>query len=278
MGRQPTAFDMHRELVRTRNASEASNELLGGISESLSSIHVEMETVRKANQKSLAIQQEMLDRDIIQGRLEEFIYKADQMVTDFERPETDAIPSSRYFLLTGLLEAVQTEGISTAVVRGRDNKAALDQMLKRASLLVRSLADDEEVKEALAWAAEENKKRLALEEQARKQQALLEDAARRKELEAAREQRAGERRELKAKLAELNATGLKAKGFIEWYKGTFIADLPWYGQAAIAWVPPFCALILAWFFMSSAMQKVQVQERVRLEARLAALEAEDRAT
>ena len=161
MGRQPTAFDTHREMVKTRKATEASNELLGGISASLSSVHEEMQAVRNANQKSLAIQQDMLERDVMQARLEELIYKADQMVAEFERPDTEAIPSSRYFLLTGLLEAVQEEGISTAVVRGRDNKAALDQVLKRASLLVRSLAEHEEVKEAVAWAAVENQKRLA---------------------------------------------------------------------------------------------------------------------
>lgn len=222
----PTAFDIHRELVRTRQEAEWNNLLVAGISDTLSSIHDEIAQVRRANAEALAIQQELLNREVIQGRLEEFIYQIEKMVTEFEGPDCEAVPSTRYFLLTGVLKTIQTEGISTAVIRGRDNKATFEAVVRRARTVAKTLEGDPEVREALAWAAQERKrladKKAAEEEEQRQREQEEQKRRREREAERAKQRKADRVRlaELQAKLADLNRQGGRLP-FGEWYSKSF---------------------------------------------------------
>jgi len=254
----PTSFDFHRELVKTRQGIEWNTMLLTDISGSLFSIHAEIAQVRQLNTEALAIQQELLNRETIQGKLEEFIYQIEKMVKEFQQPGNSPVPSTRYFLLTGVLKTIRDQGISTAIVRGRDNKAAFDKCANEAMSLLKRLHDDPEVKAALAWAKAEQKRledqkkkqedeqRRQAEEKARQQREEAEERERRKKEREAQEEE--KKREREAKIAPLRKRIelLDAKkqrlGFLPWYKeafkgkGMFVQILLWFCAGWI-WIP-----------------------------------------
>ena len=272
--RQPTIFDTHRELVRTRQEAEWNNLLLIGISGSLSSIHDEIAAARETNEEALAIQQELLTREVMQAKLEEFIYQTEKMVTEFDKPGTDAAPSTRYFLLIGILKTIQAEGISTAVIRGRDNKAAFDAVVRRASGMVKALEGHEEVQQALAWADEERKR----EEEKRKRLAQMKKLAREQD-EQARRARAEEKERVRRQQAEEVAQAerdrqaqigglvrrieaLKASKkklpFAEWHKNKFpflkgVQPPVWHLLVIGLWWLPGCGMVWipVWYWLEA---------------------------
>lgn len=192
-----TQYDYYRELVRTRQGVEWNNTLVGGIALSLNTIEGEIAAVRRTTEAALALQQELLNREIMQARLEELIYQTERMVEQFEIEDGSVDSSTRYYLLTGLLETIAGQGISTAIIRGRDNKRAFDLIVERASSLRRRLSGEPEVKKALLW-AEEEQRRVA----ERKRQ---ED----EEIERQRRQRTtglqGKEDEIRSRIERLNA-------------------------------------------------------------------------
>ena len=129
----PTQYDYYRELVKTRRGMEWNNLLVAEVANSLHSIHDEIAEVRRHTTAAMAIQQELLNRELIQAKLEEFIYQAERMVDEFENANGSIDLSTQYYLLTGLLETIKDQGISTVFIRGRDNKAAFDMVVGRGS-------------------------------------------------------------------------------------------------------------------------------------------------
>ena len=169
-------YETYNEMAKTRAAAQASvafqalqTGLMVQMQGTLHSIEGTIQTIRQQQADALAIQQEMLQRDQVQAQLEEFIYQSENLVKEFRSQQTDIPPSSRYFLLTGVIAEVQQNGIGTAVIRGRDNKAAFDTVLKDISGLITELEQVDEVKEAIAWADAEAK-RLAKERKAAEQE------------------------------------------------------------------------------------------------------------
>jgi hypothetical protein len=79
----PTQYDYYRELVKTRQGIEWNTLLVAEVANSLQSIHDEIEAVRRTTTAAMAIQQELLNREMIQAKLEEFIYQAERMVDEF---------------------------------------------------------------------------------------------------------------------------------------------------------------------------------------------------
>ena len=114
---------------------------------SLNNIQAEMDAVRRQNLEGLAIQQEMMRREQLQGQLEEFVYNAEKIVAFYSATECDEPLSSRYFTLKGILDTVQQNSICTAIIRGRENKAAFEQALGDVNRLVAVLETEPEVKE-----------------------------------------------------------------------------------------------------------------------------------
>jgi hypothetical protein len=290
----PTSFDFYRELVKTRQGVEWNNLLLGGISDSLFSIHAEIAQVRQMNAEALAIQQELLNREIIQSKLEEFIFQMEKMVNEFNQPGDSPVPSTRYFLLTGVLKTIREQGISTAIVRGRDNKAAFDKCANEAMSLLKRLHDEPEVKAALAWAKEEQKRledqrqkqeeerKKQAEEKVKRQREEEEERERRKrEREAEEEENKREREAriapLRKKIAMLEASKQKL-GFSSWYKEVFkdknlvIQILLWGFAGGWCWIP-----IWYWFAASDYDQKMnpQANEEIKgLQQQIRSIEAE----
>lgn len=159
------------------------------MSQSLRSIAGIMDDVRKSQKETLAIQQELLMRDQLQSFIEEFIYSTEKLVNECKRPDCEMPVSSRYFLLLGVIKTVEQEGLSTPLIRGRDNKSAFEGAISSVQRLIDYLASEQEVKEAVAWANEEQRKRDEEVKQARLEKQRKQEEARREKQRKLEEER-----------------------------------------------------------------------------------------
>lgn len=168
----PTQFDLYQKMLNHQRMQTGlmvgQTALMGHMAGSLHNLHGEMHAIRQMNLQGLAVQQEMLQREQLQSQLEEFIYNTEKLVAEFGNPGCDQPPSVRYFSLKGVAETVEQLGIGTALIRGRDNKAAYEAAMKEVNRIATSLESDPEVVEAIAWAAAEERR---LAEDQRKQRA-----------------------------------------------------------------------------------------------------------
>ncbi len=262
----------------------AQTNLMAAMAGSLNNIQAEMAAIRQLSLNGLAIQQEMLKREQLQNWLEEFIFNTQKMVIAFAEKTCDVTPSAKYFTLRGVLETVQSVGIGTALIRGRDNKAAFETAITGVNDLLTQLEKDSEVKEAIAWSEAENKR--TTEENRRKQA----------EAQRAVEEKTAKQRHLIEQIAALRATR-KPVSFTEWYSQKFgaflkhqppfslpllakIPDTLYYLVATIVlWGPPpylglcFGALwIPIWYFISKPKIENSLNESV--DRQIAALERE----
>ena len=123
-----------------------------------SAIHGQMEQVKRQTADTLAIQQELLNREQLQQNLEEFIFQTEKLVAE-SSAKSEVPASTRYFLLQSVLVQVEEDGIDTAMIRGRDNKAAFERAMASVNRLVAELLKDPEVQQAIKWAEKEAAKR-----------------------------------------------------------------------------------------------------------------------
>ena len=193
----------HRELQTTMMAAQTA--LAMNMSGSLNNLQSEMAAIRQLNLEGLAIQQEMLQREQLQGHLEEFIYNIDKMTKDFSDTGCQVPQSAKYFSLRGVLETVQQVGIGTALIRGRENKAAFEAAMETAQKLVAQLQGQPDVVEALDWVKTEQKR--------------IAEAKREQEEQQRRHatQQQAKREELLQEITRLKST-CKSLGFSDWYK------------------------------------------------------------
>lgn len=134
---------------------------LDGLHATLDTLAQEVADARRTAAQGLAIQQAILARELFQDRMEEFVYQFVKMLGAFA--DTDEYPpSTQFFLLAGVFAAVERDGITTAVIRGRDNKVHFDDCLTRGRQLWTRLIEHTEVIEAVAWAEAENRRQEAL--------------------------------------------------------------------------------------------------------------------
>ena len=166
----------YQELARIRAASENNlafqtiqTGVLTNLNGVMGSIHSEMAEVRQLHAEGLAAQQELLQREALQDRIEEFLYQAEKLVEKCSSRDTDIPYSSRYFLLQGIIHSVHHEGISTAIIKGRENKKAFDDVVTKIQKMLSKLSEIAEVKEAIEWAEKENRRALAERKRANKE-------------------------------------------------------------------------------------------------------------
>jgi hypothetical protein len=151
--------EQHRAALQSVQLQALQTGLLAQMSNSLGAIHAEVAQARQMQAEALAIQQELLGRERLQARLEELIYQTEKLVVECRRPDSDLPPSSRYYLLGGVLQQVEQDGIGTAVIRGRDNKAAFEKVIGEAGVLHKRLEADSDVQDALRWAKKADQER-----------------------------------------------------------------------------------------------------------------------
>lgn len=189
-------YDTYAELARIRaatNASLAFNQIqshqLSNLRRTMSAIDDEITAVRQTQDEALAVQQTLLQREVIQGQIEEFIFQTEKLVTQFSESDCELPASTRFFLLRGVLDYVKQNGVSTPVIRGRDNKTAFESVMQSVQSLTKKLQSDPEVREAIEWAQEEQKRALAArkkvqaEQQAEREKAQQERQKRIQQLE-----------------------------------------------------------------------------------------------
>lgn len=162
------SYDTYQELARIRASTDASLAynsmqagLLSDLSGTMEAIDYEITAVRQTQNQALAVQQTLLQQDAIQGQLEEFIFQSEKLVAECSSAECELPASTRYFLLKGVSEQVKQNGIGTPVIRGRDNKAAFERVIKSVDGLTQKLQLDPEVKQAIAWAKQEEARQRA---------------------------------------------------------------------------------------------------------------------
>lgn len=164
-GGRDLAYDTYVEQAKTRAAAQASvafqalqTGLLSQMSNSMNAIHAQMEEARQQQSEALAIQQKLLSREQMQSHLEEFIYQAEKLIAECSKSGTGIPLSSRYFLLLGVLGKIEQDGIDTAVIRGRENKAAFEKVVRSTQKLTQALLKEPEVQDAVRWAEKERKR------------------------------------------------------------------------------------------------------------------------
>jgi hypothetical protein len=151
-----------REIARQQATANTWNMIQTGVMAGQlavqSAIHGQMEQVKRQTADTLAIQQELLNREQLQQYLEEFIFQTEKLVAEFSA-KSDVPASTRYFLLQSVLVQVEQDGIDTTTIRGRDNKAAFERAMASVNGLVTELLKDPEVQQAIKRAEKEEAKR-----------------------------------------------------------------------------------------------------------------------
>ena len=151
------------ELRQSNRWAALQTGILAAQTAVLGSIHNQMEQVRQKNAEALAIQQELLKWEQLQSHIEEFINQTEKLVAECSDRTSDVPNSTRYFLLVSTLQIIERDRISTAIIRGRDNKAAFDAVLAGVTRLSNELFRLSEVQDALRWAKKLESDRLKLE-------------------------------------------------------------------------------------------------------------------
>lgn len=178
------------------------------VNSTLDNVLTEMAAIRRTQAEGLALQQAMLAREVFQDRVEEFVFQFDKLIGQCERPDSDFPPATQFYLIDGMLKQIDAAGITTAVVKGRDNKAAFDACVARGKALFKQLVKHPDVREAIAWAEGERKKRLALDQKHA----------------GAEQQRRDEIKDVSQQIDKLEASR-KTLGLIDWLENRF-KDLP----------------------------------------------------
>ena len=140
-------------------------EQLRSINQTMDALLGEMDAIRQTQAQGLALQQAMLAREVFQDRMEEFVYQFQKMITEFQKSQPEFPPSTQYFILDSMFRQIDAASLSTAVVKGRENKAVFDDCVSKGKTLYRQLTKHPEVAQAIRWAEGERKKQLSLQQQ-----------------------------------------------------------------------------------------------------------------
>jgi len=153
---------------------------LGGIGASMAWLMSEMSELRHTHTAALALQQAILQRDVLQEKLEEFIYQSRKMISSFLDPADQSSPVSKALLIRSFFLSVKGAGISTSMIRGIPNKEAFDNCLDQAKALYRQLGQRSDVRKAIAEEEAAEKRRIENEakRQAEEEARRIEEAKR----------------------------------------------------------------------------------------------------
>jgi len=125
--------------------------------------------------RSLALQQGMLQSDLLQAKLEEFLYQFKKAVERYSVDDPEYPATTRLLMLRGFLGEIAQHNIATPMIRGIDKKALLDDFVAKAQRLVRELAAHPDVLAAIEWVRREQQRVKELEERVREDEARLEE-------------------------------------------------------------------------------------------------------
>lgn len=156
------------------NSSEAASRvayLEAYITDLCRYLQAELHHMNQRLGDALSIQTAVVEREILQDKLEEFIYQFEKVVEAADDESAQESSVTKFFRLAYFLGIVEEENINTSLIRGRDNKAAFERTVARAQKLAASLKRNPDVTAAIAEIKQEEakKRREELREQERKQ-------------------------------------------------------------------------------------------------------------
>lgn len=254
-----TQLDIYYELERSRlSASSGLAQLdeqlqranlgLTEVREGLNNVQDELEGIRRNQRASLALQQEILNRDKLQALIEELIYSAEKMLQGVAA-DSSVAPSTKFFIVAGLISSVDQNGIATPVIRGLDNKARFDNALAKAKNIANSLKEHPEVKAAIEWVTAERAKQDKVRVEGEAKKAAEDQRKATQQKKAAAEALAL----IKSQITELE--GKKLLGIVAWNQQvfSFLRPVPkpvrWPIQALL-WMAFYWALFPAYLIMA----------------------------
>jgi hypothetical protein len=173
----------------TRATSQGLACLLSAVRDTNSSLidlSDEIGQLRRSSESSEAMFKELLGRDSLQARMEEFIYQLEKMVSSYSDHDDAAIV--QYWAFTGTVGVIEQDDISTVVIRGRDNKAAFERAHEAAKRIHEGLTGHHRVREMFARLAEA-RRRQEEEERRREEEQRRAEQERRKEEQRKEEER-----------------------------------------------------------------------------------------
>lgn len=159
-------------------------------------IHEELGNLHSTVREGVELQKLALERQILQDKLEEFVYQLQKNADEVSHPECGLPLQKQYLISNGLLQTIKELGISTGLIKGISTKTLFEssslQLAKRKAELLEvstvrtwvQLWEDEQ-----ARATEQSKQTTELEKCARQlNQAKSAQAANQKEIAALKEQ------------------------------------------------------------------------------------------
>jgi hypothetical protein len=247
-----------QSLEEAAQVGQQQIEELRNINYTMDALLAEMESIRQTQAQGLALQQAMLARELFQDKMEEFVYQFQKMIAEFQKPGSDYPPPTQYYLLDGMFKQIDAAGLTTAVIKGRENKASFDDCVAKGKTLYRQLTKHPEVQQAIAWAESERKKRLALE-----QKRAGEEQKRREEIQGIHRQ-----------IEKLEGSRKKL-GILDWLNHRF-GNLPEVVRYLLL-VPPPGVFIFIFYKLTVASDEAALNDSIdrqieKLQARLTALQ------
>jgi hypothetical protein len=198
----------------SRRLTEFQLQELQSINATFDCVLHELHSLQQAHQQGVHLQQALLAREVFQDQVEEFVYNLEKTPNEFAIPNSEFSPELQFFQLRWIIEEVDSQGISTVCIRGRDNKATFDACLKHAKSQYRQLAVHPDVQRAIA--VEESERRRLLSEETERNRLEAE----RQGLEAERKRQEAERKQHEAtrsaakRAVQGPATALLVAGFL----------------------------------------------------------------
>jgi hypothetical protein len=151
-----TVFGQSQILASAHDTNNRLHTLLAATHETNASLLIISDDITRLRRSSKAVEKlltELLARDSLQSRMEEFIYQLEKMVSSYSDSADVAV--AQYLAFSATLGVIAEDNISTQIIRGRDNKKAFECAFEAAQRIHGQLADQPAVKHVLAEAAEE---------------------------------------------------------------------------------------------------------------------------
>jgi hypothetical protein len=137
------------------SAVEYTNNRLGNLlsvagdtNRCLLTLSDDIRRLKRSSRDANKLFKELLARDSLQARMEEFIYQLEKMVAAFDETDQSALVA-QYLAVAGALGVIAEDDISTQMIRGRDNKTAFDSAWSAAKRIQEKLATHPSVQEML---------------------------------------------------------------------------------------------------------------------------------
>lgn len=204
---------------------------LQAINRSLASMLRELGDIRRIQQVGVELLGAILARDTFQASMEEFVFRFRRSLGEFRDENTGYPVEAQFLYLQQMLEVIQRCGISTACIRGLENKAAFDTCLSEAFGIHQTLIHHPDVQKALRSAETDRQQQNAL-----KMKKTVELISQRHGEEISRLKK--RLKEIRKRLKEIKDAHKDSLTFHDWYSDqVFIIRILLWLLGGFIWIP-----------------------------------------